>query len=678
MAQNVINILLIEDSPVDAKLICHLLKKISPETYKVVLVTSLADAVAVLKDGEIDFVITDLTLPDADGLDTVNLIHNYMPSLPIIVLSGDEDEELAIRAMEEGAQDYLVKGSHHLELLSRSIRYATERKKVENKLRESEEKLQAILDCTSAYIYAKDTEGRYVLANRRVMDYLNLPIEKIIGQRDSDLFPNYGLNESRKEEDQILRDRKQIQVEETVVEGGEEKTYFSIKFPLLNSDDEPSAVCTISTDITERKELEKKNMLLAKVIECASELVVISNNQEEIIYVNPALEKATGYSLEELRGQHPVVLNCPDAIKETWEGLHKHILSGKEWKGVMVRLRKDGTRFEEERIIFSVEMEDGQSAYHVGIGRDITDRQNMENELRQAQKLESIGRLAAGIAHEINTPTQFVGDNTRFLKDSFEDLGKVLKNYDNLLSAVKENRETEQEVQMIESAAKEADMEYLALEIPKAVNQSLEGIERVSNIVRAMKDFSHMGIDEKVQADINNCITSTVTVSRNEWKYVAELELELDGSLPMVPLYPGDFNQVILNMITNAAHAIAGKNGDKSKEKGKISISSRVIDGYVEVRISDTGIGIPKGIRERIFDPFFTTKDIGKGTGQGLAICRSVILDKHGGNLMVESWEGEGSEFIIQVPLDANPESEAGDPDDSEQQEVEDNELQLQ
>jgi signal transduction histidine kinase len=243
------------------------------------------------------------------------------------------------------------------------------------------------------------------------------------------------------------------------------------------------------------------------------------------------------------------------------------------------------------------------------------ERQMMEVQLRQAQKLEAIGQLAAGIAHEINTPTQYVGDNTRFLQDSFTNIRKVLETHQELLCAAKGNLLTPELIARAEQAAAAGDLEYLFEQIPGAINETLEGIGRITKIVRAMKEFSHPGGKEKSLINLNKAIESTVTVARNEWKYVADMNLELDPELPAVPCFLGEFNQVILNLVINAAHAIGDVIKDRPGSKGVITVRSSRDGDHVEVRVSDTGGGIPEAIRSRIFEPFFTTKAVGKGTG---------------------------------------------------------------
>jgi PAS domain S-box-containing protein len=302
--------------------------------------------------------------------------------------------------------------------------------------------------------------------------------------------------------------------------------------------------------------------------------------------------------------------------------------------------------------ITAVRVSDKDSTELLVIGSDVTYRSALEVQLRQAQKLESVGQLAAGIAHEINTPTQYIGDNVRFLKDSFQDLKNLLASYDRLLAAAKDKALSDETVQEVAAAVQRADAGYLLDEIPKAIEQTLEGVSRVSTLVSAMKEFSHPGTKEKTPLNLNHAIESTITVARNEWKYVADVETEFDPSLPQISCQPGEFNQVILNLIVNAAHAINDVVGKGGSKKGKIRVQTLNFPEWVEIRIGDTGSGIPEKVRARIFDPFFTTKEIGKGTGQGLAIARSVVVDKHGGSIHFETEDGKGTTFVIRLPHD--------------------------
>jgi PAS domain S-box-containing protein len=293
-------------------------------------------------------------------------------------------------------------------------------------------------------------------------------------------------------------------------------------------------------------------------------------------------------------------------------------------------------------------------------GADITERnrlekqrQSLEEQLRQSQKLEAVGQLAAGIAHEINTPTQYVGDNARFLKDSWAQIAGLLTQCRTVLDEAKSGAIQPQTIEAFEQASHSADLDYLLAEIPSAIDQELEGLDRVTKIVRAMKEFSHPG-QEKRNVNINKAIATTITVAQNEWKYVADVITHFDETLPGIPCLVGEFNQVMLNLIINAAQAIALTIEQPSNRKGTITISTSRQQEHVQIAIQDTGAGIPEAIQSRIFELFFTTKPVGKGTGQGLALAYSLIVKRHQGRIWFDSKEGEGTTFYVQLPLEGD------------------------
>jgi PAS domain S-box-containing protein len=297
-------------------------------------------------------------------------------------------------------------------------------------------------------------------------------------------------------------------------------------------------------------------------------------------------------------------------------------------------------------VVRATRFADESHAFLVVAHEEVTERIHLQTQLLQAQKLESIGQLAAGIAHEINTPTQYVGDNTRFLQDAFHDLQPILTE----LKRVQHDPIATRALGPLAELAARADLDYLLDEIPKAVCQSLEGIERVAGIVRAMKEFAHPGTPDKTPIDLNRAIQSTLTVARNEWKYVADLVTDLDENLPPVPCLPGEINQVILNLVVNAAHAIGDMVSEGKMPKGEIRVTTRLAGDFGEIRVSDNGTGIPAEIHRKIFDPFFSTKAVGKGTGQGLAISHAVV-EKHGGTITFNTRLGQGTTFIVRLPL---------------------------
>ena len=278
-----------------------------------------------------------------------------------------------------------------------------------------------------------------------------------------------------------------------------------------------------------------------------------------------------------------------------------------------------------------------------------TERERIETELRLAQKLESVGRLAAGIAHEINTPVQYVSDSVSFMRDALPSLTDTIAKYRELAAAVDQHGDIEAAVFAARTTEAESDLDYTLDNAPSALDAALEGLARVARIVRSMKDFAHPDRDEKTLVDLNRAIESTLMIAANECKYTAEVETDL-GALPLVRCNGGEINQAVLNLVINAAHAIQDIVGDTGA-KGKIAVRTRRDGGEVEISISDTGGGIPQTIRDKIYDPFFTTKEVGRGTGQGLAIVRSVVVDKHGGTLRFDTEPGVGTTFFLRLPI---------------------------
>lgn len=418
---------------------------------------------------------------------------------------------------------------------------------------------------------------------------------------------------------------------------------------------------SIARDITEAKRSEKalrhSEQLFRVMTEHATELIGLVDTKGRRLYNSPSYQTVLGYSPEELQGTWSFEQTHPDDREKILAAAEEAKTSG-VGKFIEYRMRhKDGTWRILESHAGVIRNALGEIENILIVARDITERKRAEKEremmevhLRHAQKMESIGRLAAGIAHEINTPIQYIGDNARFLKEAFSELGQLLLKTGELIEAAKSNPATCDLAENLDAAGQKADLSYLTTEIPKAIEQSLEGVERVAKIVSAMKEFSHPGTEEKILIDLNKAIESTLTVTRNEWKYVADVVTDFDSTLPMIPCLPAELNQVFLNLVVNAAHAITDATAQNKKGRGTITVLTRNAGDEVEVRISDTGAGIPENIRERIFEPFFTTKQIGKGTGQGLAIAHAVVVDKHGGRIDFETEVGKGTSFIIRLP----------------------------
>ena len=426
--------------------------------------------------------------------------------------------------------------------------------------------------------------------------------------------------------------------------------------------------CCSPADITERRRTEealrereatlrRSNSVLQAQQEAGPDGILIVDEGRHIVSFNRRFREMWGVpaGLTEGGDDHRVLshvlaqMRDPDEFMAKVQHLYEHPT---ETSRDELHLT-DGRVF--DRYSGPVAGEDGQHFGRLWYFRDITERKRLESQLTQAQKLESIGQLAAGIAHELNTPIQYVGDNTRFLQDSFADLRGLLRAYGALADAARSGPVPAALVEEVDAAAESADLEYLLDEIPNAITQSLEGVGRVAAIVRAMKEFSHPGTAHKTAVDLNRAIESTATVARNEWKYVADLVTDFDPDLPPVPCLPGELNQVFLNIIVNAAHAIGDVVGDGAGGKGTITVTTRAVPAgaptHAEIRIADSGTGIRPEILSKIFDPFFTTKEVGRGTGQGLSIAHGIVVEKHGGTIACESEVGRGTTFLIRLPL---------------------------
>ncbi len=405
----------------------------------------------------------------------------------------------------------------------------------------------------------------------------------------------------------------------------------------------------MAQEIELRNKIETRNALLVKAIHQISDEVVISDLNHRVLYRNNAFRQNRSAAPDYINS-HTMMEMFAIGDDQIAREIRNAMREGEDWRGKITRTDENDCIITEQLSVFPIRDESYEVVNYIAIRHDVTRETELEQRLTQSQKLQSIGQLAAGIAHEINTPVQYVSDNVNFLEASFSDLAKVLSQHKELIERVQRNQESVSYADKCIEEIENADLEFLLGEIPLSIKQSAEGLDRISKIVTAMKEFAHPGTAEKISADLNKAIRSTVQVCANEWKYIADMELDLEDGLAYVPCYIGELNQVFLNMIVNAVHAIEERKLP-AKSKGTISIQTRMDDSDAIVVIRDTGNGIPSGIIEKIFDPFFTTKEVGKGTGQGLSLAYSTIVEMHGGSIDVESQTGQGTVFTIRLPL---------------------------
>jgi PAS domain S-box-containing protein len=606
MTYTALRVLLIEDDPGDTYLLQTLLARADQVSFCLECANRLSTGLNYLSRSPFDIVLLELSLPDSQGLDTIVRIRAQTLDVPIVILTGLDDEDIAMQAVQAGAQDYLAKGNLEYNILTRSIRYAVERHRLQGALDrarlEEEENLQKAHDELETRVETRTAELKQ--AN------MNLQTE---------------MDERRKAE------RAREDLVANLVEAN--RSLEALSQSVQQSHRE-----------TEQLLAAIPSMLIG--IEASGRISQWNSRAEALFGLRHG--DVIGRLLQTcpVPWDNATILAQVERCRQTQQAIRLNNIPF---------TNKDGSHGFLGLTISPIQRGPHDGPGILVLGEDITERIWLESQLAQAQKLEAIGQLAAGIAHEINTPTQYVSDNTRFLQDAFRDLCTLLQHYEVVCQHAQTNALTAEMLQQAERLAKQLDAAYLLAEIPEALQQSLAGLERIATIIQAMKYFLHPGSKEKVAIDLNEAISSTVTVARSEWKYVAELVMDLDPHLPAVPCLVGDINQVILNIVVNAAHAIQQMIEEGATTKGTITIQTRHVKPWAEIRIQDTGSGIPVHVRGKIFDPFFTTKEVGRGTGQGLTIAHAVVVGKHAGTITFDTVIGQGTTFIIRLPLEPSP-----------------------
>jgi two-component system NtrC family sensor kinase len=660
-----IRILTVEDQPDDAALILYEIRR----SFIDAVVECSADEVAFRQHlvGGADLILADFAMPGFGALRVLDIVTDGGYNVPVVVVTGTIGEASAVECMRRGAADVIFKDrlwtlGATLSQVLEGVRIREEKRQLQATLAESETRFRMITELTSDCAYALRTRPDGVLAREWSVGTLDhCPTS------DAESIPQLGGWLQRAHPD----DRDLIEQHYAKLQGGAaSETEFRIMTPngtIRHVRDHARAVPDESgylvygsaKDVTEWKQigsaLRASEERYRRIVETAKEAIIVIEPGGAISFVNGRTTDLVGYTEDELIGMAVTnLLHQQDRqLIEVKARDRQNGLS--EQYDLRVR-HKDGSSV---WVIISASplMEGGEYTGTLVMLTDITERKHAEDELMQAQKLESVGRLAAGIAHEINTPIQFIGDNVHFLQDRFASLEKLVLAQQRLREAVDTALVDKDVMADLLEAEEDADMEYLVTEVPKAIEQTLEGVERVASIVKAMKEFAHPDQGEFAAVNLNHALQSTLTVARNELKYVAEVETEF-GDLPTVVCALGAINQVFLNLLINAAHAIADR-PRTGAEKGIIRIETSRDGEQVVVSITDNGCGIPEAIRARVFDQFFTTKPVGRGTGQGLALARRVLVEQHGGSLTFESEVGRGTTFFVRLPVDRHFQSDA-------------------
>ncbi len=419
------------------------------------------------------------------------------------------------------------------------------------------------------------------------------------------------------------------------------------------------AISPVHIDVTAAKRAKNRAASLAQmVLDSPDEVYIVSLDTFKFVEVNYGACQNLGYDRETLLTMSPTDIQSEFSEIELQE-IVQQLTSGKvsQLSFATLHRRKNGSVYRCRINVHSSVLDDENVL--VAFVTDITEQKRLEEQLTQAQKLESVGQLAAGVAHEINTPMQCVFGNVEFLQTSFERLMVLSDHVVTLLE--KSEMDWSEERNVITELRDKFKYNYLRQQTPIAIQEAADASTKVISIIRAMKIMSHPGSTVKTPIDLHEMIRNAAMITRGRWKYVATTEFDFDPKLHVVDVLSAEISQVFINLIVNAADSIGEKLGHEPAELGKITIATRIDNDWVRVTISDTGAGIPESVRHRIFDPFYTTKDIGKGTGQGLSISHNVIVNLHSGTIDVESVEGIGTAFVIRIPRYSVPiETEQG------------------
>lgn len=554
-----------------------------------------------------------------------------------------------------------------------------ERHRAERELRESERRFRDLAVSASDWFWETDADYRLTFVSDWIGELLGLKPNAVLGLDYFDI----GLDE-----DPSLAAKHRRDIEARLPfrdltfhvgpgNGGRDSRYIRISgIPIFEADGAFRGYRGMGADITREVTAEKRAAALRQEIEVRArteealrssrerlkrvtdslfEGVVVVNRDGNVQFANPSAKGLLGWDGQagDIEG-HPL-----DLILQVKEQGDVVAFEGSPWQEVLqggVTLRNEdavfaaagGRTFSVAYACAALSDDDGRRSAIISF-RDVGELKAAQREALQASRMASVGQLAAGIAHEINTPVQFIGDNLSFIGASLTKLLGLVEAARTVASEAAAHPAMANEVAQFELVLAAAKLPFLMRETEAAVAESLDGVKQIGRIVLSMKEFSHPGTVAKTMSDINRALESTIMVSRNEWKHSAEIERRFDPSLPAVLCHAGEINQVFLNLIINAAQALSSSGKELP---GRIVISTSSTDQFVEIRIADTGLGVPETIKDKIFDPFFTTKDVGKGTGQGLAICRDVVVIKHGGTIDVEGREGEGAVFVVRLPID--------------------------
>jgi two-component system cell cycle sensor histidine kinase/response regulator CckA len=624
-------ILLIEDTPEDAVLMAALLQKPRGATFRLETAESLGDGLGRLSRGGIDAVILDLNLPDSRGLETFERVQDQHPTVPVLILTALQDEATADQAIRLGAQDYLVKGHVDSSLLVRAIRYSIERKRSENALRLSEERFELMARATNDAVWDWDLVANRIWWNVGVRSFLGYPPDHL--GTDLEWWRAHIHPEDRERVISCIR---------SVIDGGgrfwlDEYRYlcadgsyacvFDRGYVIHDDRGKPVRMIGAMMDITDRKRAEEAlretNETLRTLVQASPLAIAVSDAGQKLRIWNPAAERIFGWRAHEVLGRPMPPLAPPDH-EDTFALLSSRVLRGEALTGMEFRARRrDGSPVDLSVSMAALRDGRGSICGAMAVVADITARKLaedqkalLEEQLRQSQKMEAIGKLAGGIAHDFNNLLTAVSGYAELLQGKFE--------------ATDPNRVYADEI--------------------------LRSSGRAAALTRQLLAFSRRQVLQPRVLDLNSVVRGVDGLLRRLIGEDVELRTALDPAIGSVKADQGQVEQIIMNLAVNARDAMA--------EGGALTIETRGItldDLYRQVHnrarlgphvilaVSDTGCGMSAETQSHLFEPFFTTKEQGKGTGLGLATVYGIVKQS-GGDIWVYSEVGKGSTFKIYLP----------------------------
>jgi len=639
----------------------HLQSLLPKLGYQIVVANNGSEALSILsQDDPPQIAVLDANMTGMPAIELCReLRSSRRPNFTYLIVFASWSEQLSrVAALDAGADDCLPSPIDVRELqlrLEKGTQVILARA-----LERSESFLRAITSNVTDLIFVLDEQTRWIYANPSLRDYLGYDPSELEGREFYQVLHPDDHSLAERTLDALLHSGLPITIQLRMQHRNGCWRHVEAHHALMrNPDGDVDGIVVAARPIDDRLNAEQ-NLRAAYsetelFFQSIPSILIGLDSRGNITRMNQTAAKALGTTAQDVLG-HPIndcgiAWQHPDFKSEVQNWLKTENIHRCD---ILSFVREGKIRFLGLNICRLPSLNGSAGAAFIVTGADITERRQLEEQLRQAQKLEAIGQLSAGVAHEINTPTQYVSDNVRFLKDSWQDLANLLQGSRGLRMSAAQGTVSTEILDKFDQLSKKADVDFMLKEIPSAIDQAQEGLQRVAKIVRAIKEFSHPGSAEKKGVDLNKAIETTITVARNEWKYVADLEANLDPELGLVPCLSSELSQVVLNLIVNAAHAIADRLcGQNSGGKGKISIATRRSPPWAEIDIYDSGQGIPAEIRSRVFEPFFTTKEVGKGTGQGLALAHSVIVNRHQGQIWFDSEIGVGTTFHIRIPLEA-------------------------